>query len=106
MNTISSMLGKSILRLCLLSMLWVGLAAMLGFHSVKLHACTPMIGYGNNVKCQQGDSCGEICGTTSAWCITETCSLNACGGSTENIECVTGGCLNKVQGNCSSCPGS
>jgi len=107
MNAISLMFGRKAARLCLLSIFWVGLAALFGFQSIKLHAaCSPQIGYGSNVKCQQGDSCGEICGVTSAWCITETCTLNKCGGAQSNIECVTGGCLNGIQGDCSSCPGS
>jgi hypothetical protein len=106
MNTISSlMLGQRVLRLSLLSILWVGLATTIGFHSIRLHAaCSPQIGYGGNSKCQQGDSCGEICGVTSAWCITETCTQNlTCAGSDQDIECITGGCLNGFQGNCTAC---
>jgi len=100
MNTTSSlMLGRKVLRLFLLSILWVGLSAAIGYAT-----CTPQIGYGTNKQCQQGDSCGEICGVTSAWCITETCTQNLkCAGSYQDIECITGGCLNGLQGNCTAC---
>jgi hypothetical protein len=57
-----------------------------------------------NKQCQQGDSCGETCGITTSWCITETCTQNlTCTGSYQNIECVTGGCLNRIPGNCTAC---
>jgi hypothetical protein len=83
---------------------WVSLAS-LGFHSIKLHAeCSPTLGYGSNSKCAQGADCGTICGTTSSWCITETCSQNLkCTGSDLNTACILGGCLNGLQGNCIAC---
>jgi hypothetical protein len=106
MNKIGNlMLGRRVLRLSLLSILWVGLAAAIGFHSIRLHAaCSPQIGYGTNAQCVAGDSCGEICGVTTAWCITETCSQNLkCAGADQYVGCNAGGCLNGVTGNCTAC---
>jgi hypothetical protein len=94
---------KSLMQNVLLSILWVCLTASIGYAT-----CTPQIGYGTNKQCQQGDSCGEICGVTSAWCITETCTQSlSCfeaGYIAQDIECITGGCLNPAQGNCTTCP--
>lgn len=90
---------RKVLQPCLLAMLWVGLAASIGYAQ-----CSPKIGYGTNYQCQQGDSCGTICGVTSAWCITETCTQNlTCAGSDQAVGCITGGCFNGFQGNCTAC---
>jgi len=110
MNTISSMLGRKVLRLCLLSILWVGIAALLGFRSPMHAQCTDQIGYGTNHICQQGATCGSVtcAGTTvTYWCITETCTQNlTCTGPDQNKDCIALGCNNPAQGNCNACPGS
>jgi len=106
MSTVRLIFGQRLLRLSLLSILWVGLAASIGFHSIKLHAaCSPQIGYGANKQCMQGDSCGEICGVTAAWCITESCTqnLNCPLGVDQAVGCIYGGCFNGFQGNCTAC---
>jgi hypothetical protein len=90
---------KSLMQKVVLSIVWVCLTASIGYAT-----CTPQVGYGSNFKCQQGDSCGEICGVTSAWCITETCTQNlTCTGSDRAVECINGGCFNGFQGNCTAC---
>jgi hypothetical protein len=90
---------RKVFQLCALAILWVGLTASIGYA-----ACSPLIGYGTNTQCVQGDSCGETCGVTTSWCITETCSQNlTCAGSDQYTGCILGGCLNGLWGNCSTC---
>ena len=105
MSTARLIFGQRLFRLSLLTILWVGAAAVIGFHSTRLQAaCSQQIGYGTNAQCVAGDTCGEICGGTYAWCITTTCSQNLkCAGSDQYVGCNVGGCVNGLTGNCAAC---
>jgi hypothetical protein len=101
MNTTSSMLSRKVLRLCLLCTLWVGLAASIGYAE-----CSPASGYGTDGTCLTGDACGEICGTTTNWCIKVTCAQNlqCLGVPSVAVQCVFGKCYNPLT-NCIACGG-
>jgi hypothetical protein len=93
---------STLIRYVTLTMLWLALAVTAGFYSAKpAHACNPQLGNGKNYKCQDGDACAEHCGQTTSWCITEYCSIaTGCSLGTPNIECLFGGCINGLGGNC------
>jgi hypothetical protein len=88
----------------------VGLLCMViggtaGFRSIKTvkAQCSVSQGYGKNYRCLTGSPCAQCKGIDYAWCTSETCqSTGTCTGlvGTATTECVVGGCLNGVSGNC------
>jgi hypothetical protein len=67
--------------------------------------CATATANGTNSTCIAGVSCGEVCGTTSYWCIYLSCNwtLNCSGTPGAYQGCNFGGCYNPITGNCSSC---
>lgn len=82
-------------KVCLFLVLWVGFAASIGYAD-----CSPEDGYGTDGHCLTGDGCATICGTTSSWCVTWSCTQTIkCLGILPYtaIQCVTLGCKNPAQ---------